>query len=80
MVVLNKSITINGASVINDGEKDVQVAYMNASIQTDGNLNINKAIQNSEMFESNKDDVLKDFAAFEEFVYKELEESKTSEN
>jgi hypothetical protein len=32
------------------------------------------------MFESNKDDVLKDFAAFEEFVYKELEESKTSEN
>jgi histidinol phosphatase-like enzyme len=80
MVVLNKSITINGASVINDGEKDVQVAYMNASIQTDGNLNINKAIQNSEMFESNKDDVLKDFSAFEEFVYKELEESKTSEN
>jgi histidinol phosphatase-like enzyme len=80
MVVLNKSITINGASVINDGEKDVQVAYMNASIQTDGNLSINKAIQNSEMFDSNKDDVLKDFAAFEEFVYKELEESKTSEN
>lgn len=74
MVVLNKSITVNGASMINDGQKDVQVAYMSASIPVGGNANINRAIQNKALFDANKEDVLKDFAAFDEYVYGLMEE------
>lgn len=76
MVVLNESITVTGVSMINDGEKDVQVAFMNANIPKRGNMSSNRNIQNKEMFETHKEDVLIDFAAFDEYVYNLMEEKQ----
>ena len=69
MVMINKTITVTGACVINDGEKDVQVAYMNANIPVDGKINTSRAIQDKGMFEANREEVLRDFAAFDAYVY-----------
>lgn len=69
MIMLNKTITITGACMLNDGEKDVQVAYMNANIPVDGLINTSRSIQDKKMFEANREEVLKDFAAFDEYVY-----------
>ena len=49
--------------------KTQQVAYLNASVSKDGNVNINKSIQDSEAFKTNKEAVLKDFTEFETYVY-----------
>lgn len=42
---------------------------MNASIPEHGDININKSIQDKELFNLNKKDVLKDFSEFENYVY-----------
>lgn len=76
MVVLNKSTTVTGASMVNDGQKDVQVAFMNATIPAGGNANISHSIQDKKLFEANKEDVLKDFAAFDEYAYGLMEEKE----
>lgn len=67
MLKLNKNITLNGTSEING----VQVAYMSATISTDGNNNgnVNKSISNKELYNANKAEVRKDMADFEEAVY-----------
>lgn len=54
---------------------------MNASIPVGGAPNIGKAIQNVELFNTNKEEILKDFAAFDNYVYSlmETEETKTAE-
>ena len=81
MVKLNKQTTVTGVSVLTiDGEAK-QVAYMNASIPVGGAPNISRAIQNVELFNANKEEVLKDFAAFDNYVYSlmETEETKTAE-
>lgn len=78
MVILNKSITVTGASVFNIDGRDVQVAYMNATIPIDGKVNINRAINDKELFEANKEEVLKDFAAFDEYVYNLIPENDES--
>ena len=46
-----------------------------------GAPNISRAIQNVELFNANKEEVLKDFAAFDNYVYSlmETEETKTAE-
>lgn len=68
MLQVNKNITLSGVSVI-DG---VQVAYMSASISTDGGngANVNTTITNQEVYNANKAQVRADKAAFEEEVYK----------
>lgn len=67
MLDINKNITLNGTSKING----VQVAYMSATIITDGsnNANVNKSISNQEIYNANKIEVRKDIAAFEMAVY-----------
>ena len=74
MLTVNKSITLNGSSVI-DG---VQVAYMNATISTDGGngANVNKTIANQEVYVTNKVQVRADIAEFEAKVY-EVEDELT---
>ena len=75
MLNINKNITLNGVSVI-DG---VQVAYMSASISTDGqSANINKGIPNQDLYNANKALVRADFAEFENEVYK-VEDSINNE-
>lgn len=74
MLNINKNITLSGTSVI-DG---VQVAYMSASISTDGGngANVNKTITNQEVYNANKVAVRADIAEFETKVY-EVEDELT---
>lgn len=76
MLKTGRTITINGSSII-DGQV---VVYMNASLNTDGtsNENINKNIQNQELYSNNKDSVRKDMRDFEDLVFAEQDKlSKT---
>lgn len=76
MLKTGRTITINGSSVV-DGQI---VVYMNASLSTDGtsNENINKNIQNQELYSNNKDSVRKDMRDFEDLVFAEQDKlSKT---
>ncbi len=81
MVKLNKQVSVTGACVLTVDGKEEQVAYMNAAIPVGGAPNISRAIQNVELFNANKEEVLKDFAAFDNYVYSlmETEETKTAE-
>ncbi|MCU9808372.1 hypothetical protein LEQ06_09455 [Paraclostridium sp. AKS46] len=69
MLNTNKTININGNSVI-DGQV---IVYMNATLNSEGSTNesINKTIQNLELYNSNKDVVRKDMRDFEDLVYSE---------
>lgn len=70
MININKSTSITGSSTVNNGDKEILVAYLNANIDTDGNINITKSIINKEMFVGNyKEQVLEDFNKFEQYVY-----------
>jgi hypothetical protein len=77
MLNVNKNITLSGTSTI-DG---VQVAYMSASISTDGGngANVNKTITNQEVYMANKAQVRADIAQFETKVY-EIEDEISSES
>lgn len=75
MLTLNKTTNVNGISVITNDGKQVQAAYMNASINVDGAFNSNRSIQNKAVFEAHKEEVLEDFAAFDAYVYRLAEES-----
>lgn len=68
MLKLTKNITLNGYSDING----VQVAYMSATISTDGtsNANINKNIMNQDLYSKHRTEVRADMDSFEEEVYK----------
>lgn len=81
MVKLNKQTTLTGVSVLTVDGKEKQVAYMNATIPVSGTPNMGKSIQDVELFNANKDEILKDFAAFDEYIYSlmETEETKTAE-
>lgn len=81
MVKLNKQTTATGVCVLTVDGKEEQVAYMNASIPVGGAPNLGKSIQNVKLFNENKEEVLKDFAAFDNYVYSlmETEETKTAE-
>lgn len=70
MVKLNKKIQINGISEVGEVSSPKQAAFMSATIDTDGRFSINRTIQDKEAFELYKDDVLEDFAAFDNYVYK----------
>ncbi len=78
MLNVSKNITLSGTSVI----EGVQVAYMSASISTDGGngANVNKTIINQEVYNANKVAVRADIAEFENKVYEiEDELSKVTE-
>ena len=68
MLNINKNITLSGTSMIDLK----QVAYMSATISTNGGsgANINKNITNQELYKANKEQVRADIAEFEKEVYK----------
>lgn len=68
MLKINKTINLNGSSIVNDQV----VVNMYASLSTDGstNGNINKNISNQELYNAHKEDVRADMAEFEIEVYK----------
>ena len=65
MLKISETRNVSGQVMIGEGENSKQVAYLNASVSKDGNVNINKSIQDSEIFKTNKEAVLKDFTEFE---------------
>lgn len=73
MLNINKTTNVSGQSLIevteNDSTVKKQVAYMNASVSENGNVNINKSIQDITLFNENKEAILADFAEFENYVY-----------
>lgn len=73
MLNINKTTNVSGQSLIevteNDSTLKKQVAYMNASVSENGNVNINKSIQDITLFNENKEAVLADFTEFENYVY-----------
>lgn len=79
MVKLNKQVSVTGACVLTVDGKEEQVAYMSASIPVGGAPNIGRSIQNVEVFNANKEEVLKDFVAFDEYVYGLMEEKNQKE-
>ena len=72
MLEVVKNITLNGVSKI-DGQP---VAYMNASLSTDGNgaNNVNTKIANRELYNANKEQVRQDIADFDEMMYAQEDE------
>lgn len=80
MLKVNKNITLSGESLVNG----VQVAYMSATISSDGGsgANANKTITNQELYNANKKQVRVDISEFEQEVYRiedELLSDKTLE-
>ena len=78
MVKLNKQTSVTGACVLTIDGKEEQVAFMNSNVPVSGTPNISRAIQNVELFNVNKDEVLKDFEAFDEYVYGLMDENADS--
>lgn len=75
MLTLNKTTNVTGISMIEADGKQVQAAYMNASINVNGAFNTTHSIQNKEVWEENKDEVLSDFSTFDEYVFQISQES-----
>lgn len=80
MVKLNKQTSVTGACVLTIDGKEEQVAFMNANIPVSGTPNISRAIQNVELFNQNKAEVLNDFEAFDEYVYGLIGENEDGSN
>ena len=70
MIKMNKQINLTGvSSVIEDG-KETQVAVMSATIPVAGGMpQINKGIQNKELFVAHQDEIKADFTSFEAKAY-----------
>ena len=68
MLTTRQSILITGSSDVMVGDEKVFVASLSATINgTD--INISKTISNKDVFETHKEEVQKDFADFENYVY-----------
>lgn len=71
MLEISKSIYGTSFIEIDENGNHVckQIATMNATIPKNGDYNINKIIQERDLFNKNKDIVLEDFNQFETYVY-----------
>ena len=68
MLTTRESILITGSSDVMVGDEKIFVASLSATINgTD--INISKTISNKEAFDAHKEEVQKDFADFENYVY-----------
>ena len=68
MLTTRESTLITGSSDVMVGDEKIFVASLSATINgTD--INISKTISNRDVFETHKEEVQKDFAEFEEYVY-----------
>ena len=70
MLKTNVTTNIYGQSIIVDsGNQERQVAYMNATINENNSVNFNKSIQDMALYKENKTAVDADFKEFEDKVY-----------
>ena len=61
---LSKSITVSATSTIEVDNKQNTVMYMNATITSGGDVNINQSIRDKELYIANQEEVDADFAEF----------------
>ena len=64
----SKSITLSSTSDIEVDGKNNVVMYMNATINSNGDVNINQSIRNKELYISNQDAVDADYTEFKKSV------------
>lgn len=69
MLKTNVTTNISGQVIIADSNGEKQVAYMNATVSENKSVNINKSIQDMDLYNANKVAVETDFAEFEKKVY-----------
>lgn len=69
MLNVTTSKNFSGTSVIDN----VAVANMYATINENGNININKTITDQKAYVNHKEEVEKDMSDFEELVYGSIE-------
>lgn len=70
MIKMNKQINLTGVSSVIDEGKETQVAVMSATIPVAGGMpQINKGIQNKELFVAHRDEITADFTSFEAKAY-----------
>ena len=68
MVTIRDTIMITGSSEVIISDEKTFVASMSATING-SDISITKTISNKEAFDAHKEEVQKDFAEFEEYVY-----------
>ena len=64
----SKSITLSATSDIEVDGKNNVVMYMNATINSNGDVNINQSIRNKELYISNQDVIDADYTEFKTSV------------
>ena len=70
MIKMNKQINLTGVSSVSEDGKETQVAVMSATIPVAGGMpQINKGIQNKELFVAHQDEITADFTSFEAKAY-----------
>ena len=65
MLNVNKSITLNGTSSVEENGAVTDIMYMNATISANGGLAINRNIANAQAYIANKATYTKDITEFE---------------
>lgn len=65
MLNVNKSITLNGTSSVEENGAVTDIMHMNATISANGGLSINRNIANAQAYIANKATYTKDTAEFE---------------
>lgn len=68
MLKKSKVISANGSSVITVDGKEVTAMTMNASMNEDGAISMNKYIKNKEVYFENQESMDADYEEFETFV------------
>lgn len=75
MLQTKKQTTINGASVVMEGEKEITIATMFASLTVDGKFNNNATIIDKEKYAQYAEEVDGDIAAFNAEAMKLIKEA-----
>lgn len=65
---ISKSINLSATSDIEVDGKNNVVMYMNATINSNGDVNINQSIRNKELYIANQETVDTDYSGFKESV------------
>lgn len=70
MVRINQNTSIQGTITVKTEAGEVNIGYVSANVPKAANdFVINKNIQNTTLFVENREEVLKDIAEFEKYVY-----------
>ncbi|MPQ44210.1 hypothetical protein [Clostridium tarantellae] len=71
MLKIDKSISLTGYCVVNEGGVNANVVYLNASVSTDGNSNgsTTKSVLNQDLYFRHRKEIRKDMSDFDDAVF-----------